>query len=319
MIEIRHQFENQDWFIPNWKLKILILGTFNPECGHRVEYFYGRKKNQLWPLMSDCLGRELNPNHGDQFFTALKEEGIGCMDILRSIHVPEERKDEICGKGYSDQKLFRGTNQRTYMTDEILGVVERNPEICILPTWGKGQSFLVRDYEQIKRLPELPALPSPSPRAGGFLGKKDKWCAHLTRARSARLENFRSLMAGNVDDLDVESLFVEFKWLVSTSKALFHFEIGESWYDNEEGLQLSMTATYEDGRYLLLTTDNHGELCIDARRQQLEQDGKWTGSKLDMVAKLPRYADLTEKVPHLVMDFLDEDYGRHFDGWYREN
>lgn len=132
------------------------------------------------------------------------------------------------------------------------------------------------------------------------------------------LENFRSLLEGGVDDLNVESLFVEFKWLVSKSDALFHFEIGESWYDDEEGLQLSMTATCEDGRYLLLTTDNSGELCFDARRQKLDQDGNWTGSKLDMVAKLPRFAKLTEKVPHLVQDFLDEDYGRQYHDWYRE-
>lgn len=135
----------------------------------------------------------------------------------------------------------------------------------------------------------------------------------------AGLENFRILLEGSVDDLNVKSLFVEFKWLVAKSGALFHFEIGESWHDEEEGIQLNMTATYTDGRYLLLTTDNHGELCIDARRQQLDQDGNWTGSKLDMVAKLPRFAELTEKVHHLVQDFLDEDYGRQYDDWYKEN
>lgn len=135
----------------------------------------------------------------------------------------------------------------------------------------------------------------------------------------AGLENFRSLLEGNVDDLNVKSLFIEFTWLVAKSGALFHFEIGESWYDDEEGLQLSMTATHEDGRYLLLTTDNHGEVCIDARRQHLDQDGEWTGSILDMVAKSPRFAELTEKVPHLVQDFLDEDYGRQYDDWYMEN
>ena len=140
-----------------------------------------------------------------------------------------------------------------------------------------------------------------------------------TKRSPAGLESFRSLLEGDVDDLNVESLFVEFKWLISRSEALFHFEIGESWFDDEEGLQLGMTATHEDGRYLLLTTDNSGELCIDARRQYLDQDSEWTGSKLDMVAKLPRFAELTEKVPHLVQDFLDESYGRHYDDWYREN
>ena len=179
MIEIRHQFKNEDWFVPDWKLKVLILGTFNPECGDPVDYFYGRKKNQLWPLFSDCLGRELHPNQGDDFFTALKEEGIGCMDLLSSICVPEKRRSEICGKGYSDQKLFRGTNQRTYMTDKILGVIKQNPGVCVFSTWGKGSSFLKRDWQQIERLPPMPSLPSPSPRAGGIELKKLEWCAQL--------------------------------------------------------------------------------------------------------------------------------------------
>ena len=133
------------------------------------------------------------------------------------------------------------------------------------------------------------------------------------------LENFRILIDGNVDDLNMESLFVEFKWLVSRPEVLFDFEIGDSWYDDEEGLQLSMTATCADGRYLLLTTNNHGELCIDARRQQLDEDGKWIGSDIEMVAKLPRFNEFQKEVSHLVLDFLNEDYGTLYNGWYMEN
>jgi len=162
MIEIRHQFETKDWFIPDWKLKVLILGTFNPQCGDTVDYFYGRKKNQLWSLVSQCLGKELHPNQGGDFFTMLREEGIGCMDLVRSIRVPDEIKDEICGKGYSDQMLFRETNQRTHMTDEILEVIEKNPDVRVLPTWGKG-SFKKKDKLELSRMPELPFLHSPSP------------------------------------------------------------------------------------------------------------------------------------------------------------
>ena len=176
MIEVRHQFENEEWFIPEWKLRVLILGTFNPECGDTVEYFYGRNRNQLWSLVSHCLGRDLHPNQGGEFFTALKEEGIGCMDLLRSIRVPEERKGEICGDGYSDQKLLRGTNQRTYMTEEILEVIQENPGVRVLPTWGKG-SFKKKDKLELARLPELPFLHSPSPasRRVKFEEKRRQW------------------------------------------------------------------------------------------------------------------------------------------------
>ena len=119
-------------------------------------------KNQLWSLVSQCLGKELHPNQGGDFFTMLREEGIGCMDLVRSIRVPDEIKDEICGKGYSDQMLFRETNQRTYMTDEILEVIEKNPDVRVLPTWGKG-SFKKKDKLELSRMPELPFLHSPSP------------------------------------------------------------------------------------------------------------------------------------------------------------
>ena len=171
MIEIRHQFENEDWFVPDWKLRVLILGTFNPECGDPVAYFYGRKKNQLWHLVSYCRGIELHPNHGDDFLSALKEEGIACMDLIRSIRVSEERKGEICGKGYSDQMLFRGTNQRTYMTEEILEVIKKNPGLRVLPTWGKG-SFRKKDELELARMPELPFLHSPSPASRVKLEEK---------------------------------------------------------------------------------------------------------------------------------------------------
>lgn len=76
-----------------------------------------------------------------------------------------------------------------------------------------------------------------------------------------------------------------------------------------------MTATRLDGRYLLLTTNNHGELCIDARRQQMDPDGNWTGSEIERVAKLPGFDVLTEKVSDLVLDFINEDYGALYKGW----
>lgn len=132
------------------------------------------------------------------------------------------------------------------------------------------------------------------------------------------LENFRILIDGSGDNLHVESLFIEFKWLVSKSGKLFDFDIGPSYCNDEEGLELSMTANRPDGRYLLLTTNNHGELCIDARRQQMDADGNWTGSEIEMVAKLPDFDVLTEKVSDLVLDFINEDYGALYKGWYME-
>ena len=180
MREIRHQFEAEDWFFPNWELKVLLVGTFNPSGGESVHYFYGRGRNHMWSIVSHCIGKDLHPNQGVEFFNTIRELGIGCMDLLRSVSVPKEGEGKVLGKGYADSNLFKGANHRTYMTDEILAVIERNAGVCVLPTWGKGSSFLKRDWDQIGRLPDLPVLPSPSPRAGGIESKKDEWCAQLS-------------------------------------------------------------------------------------------------------------------------------------------
>ncbi len=42
--KISHQLANEKFFIPDWPLKHLFLGTFNPSGGETVSYFYGRKK-----------------------------------------------------------------------------------------------------------------------------------------------------------------------------------------------------------------------------------------------------------------------------------
>lgn len=181
MKDIQHQFAQKEWFVPDWKLKVLILGTFNPEGGKPVPYFYGRERNHTWSIISHCIGQDLHPNQGEDFFNSIQSMGIGCMDLLRSIKVPVEGVDNIQGKGYADSNLFKGTNQRNYMTAEILSVIERNPGVCVLPTWGKGSSFLKRDWQQIERLPSMPSLPSPSPRAGEITMKQAAWCAQLTR------------------------------------------------------------------------------------------------------------------------------------------
>lgn len=181
MKDIQHQFAQKAWFVPNWKLKVLILGTFNPEGGQPVPYFYGRERNHMWKIISHCIGKDLHPNRGEDFFNSIQSMGIGCMDLLRSIKVPVEEAGKIQGKAYADSNLFKGTNHRTYMINEILSVIDRNPGVCVLPTWGKGSSFRKRDWQQIERLPSMPSLPSPSPRAGGIEAKQAVWHEQLKR------------------------------------------------------------------------------------------------------------------------------------------
>lgn len=125
---IQHQFLNQDWFIPNWECHTLIIGSFNPECGEQVDFFYGRTRNKFWRSVAMLLN--LQPNH---FFQGNAEErlaikirclqslGWGCVDFIRKIDVQEHFVPSVCGQGYTDSNLFNvGNVIRTYNTEQIL-------------------------------------------------------------------------------------------------------------------------------------------------------------------------------------------------------
>ena len=70
---INHQFINEPFFLPDWEVKHLLIGTFNPEKisegGVSVNYYYGRQKNQTWKLLSNIFCCDLNPNSEDFFFS----------------------------------------------------------------------------------------------------------------------------------------------------------------------------------------------------------------------------------------------------------
>lgn len=73
MQKINHQFLNGEFFIPNWEISHLFLGTFNPDGGDKVNYFYGRKKNQTWRLLSEIFEDDFNPEDFDSFLEKLKK------------------------------------------------------------------------------------------------------------------------------------------------------------------------------------------------------------------------------------------------------
>ena len=125
----------------------------------------------------------------------------------------------------------------------------------------------------------------------------------------AGFENFEILIEGEFKDLNIESLFEEFKSLVSISNTAFGFELGDSEYDEvEEHLDLNMEATISVGRCLRLTTDNNGELCIDALN----------GAEIEVTARLPHFDNLRKGMAHVVLDFLNEDYGAFYGDWYKD-
>jgi G:T/U-mismatch repair DNA glycosylase len=53
---IEHQFLNSDFYLPTWKVKTLVLGTFNPNCGQTTDYLYGRNQNNFWRTIENIKG-----------------------------------------------------------------------------------------------------------------------------------------------------------------------------------------------------------------------------------------------------------------------
>tara|TARA_R110002051_G_scaffold321509_1_gene409370 strand:+ start:1572 stop:2135 length:564 start_codon:yes stop_codon:yes gene_type:complete len=161
MTRVNHQFLHEPFFIPNWEISHLFLGTFNPQGGDKVNYFYGRKKNQTWRLLSEIIKDDLNPEDIETFLLKLKKHKIACMDMIRSVNVPDERLFAINGEGYSDAKLINNKIQREHNTSYILNTIGQNENINVYSTWGTGPQIASWTNET-KKIENIIPLVSPS-------------------------------------------------------------------------------------------------------------------------------------------------------------
>ena len=157
---VKHQFSNEIFYVPNWEVEHLLLGTFNPEGGEKVKYFYGRNKNRTWELLSEIFGENLNPKD-DCFFDLIKQKGIACMDMIDSVEFNKNQRDYILGKGYSDNKIINNRVVRKYNTNSILSIIKNNPGIKVYSTWGNGSKLKSWNLE-INKIDGLINLASPS-------------------------------------------------------------------------------------------------------------------------------------------------------------
>ncbi|MDC1391755.1 hypothetical protein N8334_00230 [Flavobacteriaceae bacterium] len=157
---IHHQFIGESFFLPNWTIKYLFLGTFNPNEGEKVNYFYSRKTNLFWTTLSKIFQDELNPNNSD-FLIKLKTHKIACMDLINSVEISNTDKEFIIGKGYSDSRIINNSVKRTYNTENINSVIKKNPNVQLYSTWGKG-SNLTSWKKELNKLPTITKLVSPS-------------------------------------------------------------------------------------------------------------------------------------------------------------
>ena len=62
---------------------------------------------------------------------------FGCVDVIRRITFPDVDRDKICGKGYSDDNLFRIKNYtREYNFEQIKSFISERSIRNIYTTWG---------------------------------------------------------------------------------------------------------------------------------------------------------------------------------------
>lgn len=160
MEKVFHQLAQKPFFIPDWKIEHLFLGTFNPEGGEYVPYYYARSRNQTWPTLSKIFNVDLNPNNPN-FFGLLKSNGIACMDMILSVDFTVEYREYVLGRGYSDSKIINNTVKRQYSTNQILMVINKNPRCKVYSTWGNGSS-LKEWRTEIAKVPNIIPLVSPS-------------------------------------------------------------------------------------------------------------------------------------------------------------
>ena len=77
--------------LPNWKVKTLFIGTFNPEDEFKEDnkalYYYGRGRNLFWKVLSAFAGiSEIDNSDLNHQLVFLKKNEIGLTDLLVRIN-----------------------------------------------------------------------------------------------------------------------------------------------------------------------------------------------------------------------------------------
>ncbi|MDP2387764.1 MAG: hypothetical protein Q8M29_15430 [Bacteroidota bacterium] len=160
MITIKHQLSPSNLYFPHWEVKHLFVGTFNPTDGKPVKYYYGRKSNMTWKLVSNIFEMDFNqlsPN----FIDGLIKYKIACVDLINAVVIGKDLKNKVTGEGYKDSAIINKKVKRGYNTKRILELISDNPGIKVYSTWGKG-SNLKEWKNECGKIPNLNSLLSPS-------------------------------------------------------------------------------------------------------------------------------------------------------------
>lgn len=98
---MEHQFKKKMFYLPKWEVEYLFIGTFNPSEGKKVPYYYGRKKNRFWKLLSEVFKIELDPN--DRLFF----ENLKSLKVDHSTGTNYDTIGLTCS-GYQMSNIFYG-------------------------------------------------------------------------------------------------------------------------------------------------------------------------------------------------------------------
>jgi len=165
MKKINHQLIESVYYFPNWEIDFLFLGTFNPTGGEKVNYYYGRSRNQFWNLISEIFCDDVfNQSDYMNFIKKLKQYKIGCVDMISAVNAPENLISGIIGNGYSDSKIINNSVNREYNTQQIIELINKNKNVQVFSTWGQGSKLKNwrNEIEKINVVKNITNLASPS-------------------------------------------------------------------------------------------------------------------------------------------------------------
>lgn len=105
MITIKHKFRN---FKNNKNIKILILGTFNPDTvENEAEFFYGRNRNYLWNLLPKVFEyKALKKALINEKLEFINQYKIGFSDLIAEIQI-EQGQETNYADAYIDNKVTK--------------------------------------------------------------------------------------------------------------------------------------------------------------------------------------------------------------------
>ncbi len=168
MVTIYHKLHDKPYYFPDWKVKHLFIGTFDPSGDDNVTNYYGRPRNQIWRLMAALFDDVFDQRSFDDFLKTIQKHGIACVDMIHSITAPESNIRKLTGLGFNDTVIISASVKREYNTAKILELINNNKGVKVYSTWGNGPKLKDWKNEVAKIQPMItlvsPSLAAPVPR-----------------------------------------------------------------------------------------------------------------------------------------------------------